>query len=846
MATELRFPVELDDSQASKDLDKLVSKIGKLKDSMAKTEAARTPIVNQLKEAQTEADETRARIEELKSALAESEYKTSPGGVTDPDTFNAELQKQTQIKAELAQQEQILQAKEKAVQKLQAQDSKLQTTLEQQTAELERQSAKAQELAQELSAAGKRSNFKEKISAAVSGLKDRAKSLFSKGGDIDGAVKSIGDSFGSSLKRVLAFGVGIRSLYALFNKLRKYITEGIQNFAQYDTETSASINGLKAALSGLQASWGAAFAPILNAVAPMLQTLISWLNAAAAAVAAFMAAISGKGTFKRAITNTDKLSSGLGGAADNAKEAKKQLMGIDELNVLQDNDTGGGGGGGGGADNMFEDVEVDADSLPARIAAALKAGEWAEAATILTDKLNEMVASVDWAGIGSKIGYYLNGALTFLATALTTFDWAALAGGIAVLLSNVISNVDWTNLGILFTAKFRILLLGAVGFFLNFDWGALAQGFSQFAIGFLNGIADAISQVDWALVGAEIWNQFVNIVNSIDWAGVATAALNLLGAAFVAVSALLGSFIGSVYESIVNFFNEHAADGGKDIVLGLLNGIIDAIAGIGEWIKENIFQPFIDGFKAAFEIGSPSKVMQEMGGYLMDGLGLGITEKIAPVIDKITEIKDKTISKLQELMDNAKSLDWASIGSSIVNGIHDGLNAGWEWLKSTVSSLAQSLLSTAKSVLGIHSPSKAFRDQIGENIGAGIEEGIGDSEGGLMQRMKNISAGMLQSFNDMPTSLASRIANIQMPPLPAVAMGSVVPPNAVSGSYGGISPELAEKLSNFLDRFGKDSGSSPIEVYPVVELDGVRVSKQLHSYTKRETKMHGKALIEVD
>jgi hypothetical protein len=32
----------------------------------------------------------------------------------------------------------------------------------------------------------------------------------------------------------------------------------------------------------------------------------------------------------------------------------------------------------------------------------------------------------------------------------------------------------------------------------------------------------------------------------------------------------------------------------------------------------------------------------------------------------------------------------------------------------------------------------------------------------------------------------------------------------------------------------------------VVELDGVRVSKQLHSYTKRETRMHGKSLIEVD
>ena len=344
MATEMRFPVKIDDSQAAKELNKLMGKIGKLKDSIAKTEAARTPIANQLKEAQTEAEKARERVEDLKSALAESEYKTSPGGVTDPDTFNAELEKQTQIKSELAQQEKIMQAKETAAKKLQVQDSKLQTTLEQQTAELERQSAEAQELAENLSGAGKRSNLKEKLAAAVSGLKGGTKS-----GEMDGAVKGIGNSFRNSLKRILAFGIGIRSLYALFNKLRKYITDSIQTFAQYDTETQASINNLKSALQGLKLQWGAAFAPILNAVAPVLQTLISWLNTAAQAVAQFMATLTGKGTFKKAIANTGKLSSNLGGAADNAKEAKKQLMGIDTLNVMNDTDTGGSGGGASGA-----------------------------------------------------------------------------------------------------------------------------------------------------------------------------------------------------------------------------------------------------------------------------------------------------------------------------------------------------------------------------------------------------------------------------------------------------------------------------------------------------------------
>lgn len=841
MATEMRFPVEIDDSQAAKELNKLMGKIGKLKDSIAKTEAARTPIANQLKEAQTEAEKARERVEDLKSALAESEYKTSPGGVTDPDTFNAELEKQTQIKSELAQQEKILQAKETAAKKLQAQNSKLQTTLEQQTAELERQSAEAQELAGKLSGAGKRSNLKEKLATAVSSLKGGAKSLFSKGGEMDNAVKSIGNSFGGSLKRILAFGIGIRSLYVLFNKLRKYITESIQAFAQYDTETEASISNLKSALQGLKLQWGAAFAPILNAVAPVLQTLISWLNTAAQAVAQFMATLTGKGTFKKAIANTGKLSSNLGGAADNAKEAKKQLMGIDTLNVMNDTDTGGSGGGGGGgaADGSFEDVTVDAESLPAKIAVALKSGEWAQAATLLTGKLNEMVSSVDWTGIGAKLGYYLDGALTFLATALTTFDWAALAGSLAILLNNLISNVDWANLGVLFTAKFRILLLGIVGFLLNFDWGAAATGLSQFAIGFMNGISDAIGQVDWAAVGIAIWTGFVDIMQGIDWNGVGEAAINLLGAALEAAAALLGAVIGGIWETIVNFFGEFDDDSAIEVVEGFLVGIIGALADIGDWIKEHVFEPFIKGFKAAFGIHSPSTVMREQGGYVMDGLKDGVSGKISSVISKFSDLKNQIVSKLRELIPIASNIDWTSIGTSVVNGIIDGLNRGWQWLVNAVQTICGGLLRTAKNILGIHSPSKVFRDQIGENIGAGIEEGLDNSEGGILQSIRGISSDMLSSFSNVPSSLTSRFASMTLPPMPAVAGGFVVPPNAFSPSgYGGISPELESKIDALLDRLngGSVGKIEPSDVY----LDKRKVGEIMYTYTEERNRGRGK------
>lgn len=907
MAKEMRFPVEIDDSQAAKRLQELgteISENGKkfqsLTDDVKKSQAAieklekpKLQLNREFDEASDAARSAGDRIEELQAKLAESrkftdKYKgINPAQLGDNNVLSRELASQKEMTAEIEKQQGILTNAEAQIRRIeqaynaneaeiQAANAKLaeqQTELAEVGAKLEQQKSDWAELNRNIAiaqqeAADYAASFKGRFAAALDSLKSqlqsipqrlwsgikgipsKLKSAFSAALSRIGqgfkslfsgfSTKKLSTGFDSGLKSALKYGLGIRSLFALFNKLRKYISESIQTFAQYDTETQTSINNLKSALQGLKLQWGAAFAPILNAVAPVLQTLISWLNTAAQAIAQFMATLTGKGTFKRAITDTGELSSNLGGAADNAKEAKKQLMGIDTLNVMNDTDTGGGGGGGGGAtDGSFEDVAVDAESLPAKIAAALKAGEWAQAATLLTDKLNEMISSVDWAGIGSKIGYYLDGALTFLATALTTFDWAALAGNLAILLGNLISNVDWANLGILFTSKFRILLLSAIGFLLNFDWGALASGFSQFAIGFLNGLTNAISSVDWAAVGIALWTGFKDIIESIDWAGIGMAAINLLGAAFTAAASLLGGFIGDVIDDIVTFFNDFDDEAANNIVKGFLEGVAGALSNIKPWVKKNVVDPFVNGFKAAFGIHSPSTVMRELGGYVMAGLKEGITNKINAVINTFDTIKSRITSKLQELLPVAKNINWASIGVNIVNGIINGLNNGWQWLVDAVKNICSGLLNTAKSILGIHSPSKVFRDQIGENIGAGIEEGIDNSEGGILQSIKGVSADMLSSFSNVPNSLASRFANMALPPMPAVAMGTVVPPNAFSSGGGyGISPELESKIDALLDRL--NGNNRPIEVRTTVELDKRKVGEAVYTYTEERNRGRGK------
>ena len=67
-----------------------------------------------------------------------------------------------------------------------------------------------------------------------------------------------------------------------------------------------------------------------------------------------------------------------------------------------------------------------------------------------------------------------------------------------------------------------------------------------------------------------------------------------------------------------------------------------------------------------------------------------------------------------------------TVGSNIVNGIWNGISAGWDWLKEKVSNIATSLLDAAKGALGIESPSKKFRDEVGvfmaQGIGVGFEQ----------------------------------------------------------------------------------------------------------------------------
>ena len=140
---------------------------------------------------------------------------------------------------------------------------------------------------------------------------------------------------------LMAFRSAVRTIIRLTK-------EGVQNLAQYSAQTdnlfNSAMSETMSKVTELKNAFTTVAAPLVQVAKPyvieFLNTLINGINQASLA----MAALTGQDTFYRALPVSEDYAASLGDAASNAKELKRQLLGIDELNVLSDNDTSSNSG----------------------------------------------------------------------------------------------------------------------------------------------------------------------------------------------------------------------------------------------------------------------------------------------------------------------------------------------------------------------------------------------------------------------------------------------------------------------------------------------------------------------
>lgn len=665
------------------------------------------------------------------------------------------------------------------------------------------------------------------------------------------------------VKSILKWGFGIRSAFILMRRLRSAIVEGVKAFAEQDEETKANINGLKSALSTLKVSWGAAFAPILNAVAPILQKLIGMLISAANAVQALFAILGGKGSYKKAVAANDALAKSYGGAGSAAKEAKKEILGFDEINKLNDNESGGGGGGGGGASSLdYIEEQIDKASFLSKLAFSMKdvLFDW-------SDLTPEQIAEKAIAGLtslgGAIIGGMVGGVPGVIIGAL-----AGLAFGIVLDATtfNHDGKLDAEEIAKIINMGLLAATGGAIGFTLGGPLGA--------AIGVEAGLGIAV----------QLNKTLFNDDGELD----TTELIRLIGEAFSAVAggifgftlggpvgALIGAAVG-LSLAVVTMHLENALFNGNGTLDSneLFNIIGTAVAMIGGGIFGLVIGGPLGaaiggtiGLLLAFgavEIdknGKVSAALIKFGEDAIDWLWQGF-EDFTTTLQLIIGDPLKQFIE-EEIPETAK---WfLDMGKGMISGMIDGVGEKWRELKSFMSrkwdGLKEWWESLSLGAFDFKTPhlSVTWEDLPGNSILAqflgftsiphlsiqwyargGIVDGatlIGAGEAGKeaivpLERHTewiNLVADRLIDRIVQSNRLADYISGL---PMPALAMGQVVPPRSLNSSGSVFSDGDIERLVSGISAAltGGDSygGEQSIKLY----LDGRQIAETVTKHQR--------------
>lgn len=358
---------EVDAKNAQKELDKLTAKIDKMEAELKKSTGEQSGLKSQLDAAKESAKQAENALKSLRSESERLRQITSGEVAASPEAYITAYGRQTEVAAQIKEQEAILKEQDKIVESLDGKYAKITDKVIAQTSALDAAKQKAGELTEQITNA---SGATERMETAAKKVSD--------------SMNTFSKRVSGLFKRVLVFSLITRALQSLRTWLGKTIMQ--------NEEARAAVARLKAAFLTLAQ-------PILQVVIPVFVKLVNILTQVVTAIAKFFGMLSGKSwssqkSAAQGLNDEQKALEGVGAAA---KDASKSMASFDEINQLTDNTASGAGGGGGAASteiapdfsnlDMAEDKLHDILGLVGAIAAGLLA--W-KIASLFTNDLSKI------------------------------------------------------------------------------------------------------------------------------------------------------------------------------------------------------------------------------------------------------------------------------------------------------------------------------------------------------------------------------------------------------------------------------------------------------------------------
>lgn len=238
-------------------------------------------------------------------------------------------------------------------------------------------------------------------------------------------------------------------------------------------------------------------------------------------------------------------------------------------------------------------------------------------------------------------------------------------------------------------------------------WASAIQGVIDAVFPYIQTVISTVMNVINALISVvlagisgdwnAVWNAIGNLVSTV-WNGIkanVTAALNAVSGVVSSVMGVISNTWSNAWNSVKSFVS--------NIWTGITNAVNNGVNSVGNAVK---------GVK-----GKITGAFQGAGSWLV------------------------------------------SAGRNILQGLTNGINGAIGAVINTISGVAQKVVDTVKHVLGIHSPSRVFRDEVGKMIPAGLGVGVQMNEELAIRPVQDMISDLL------PGSLMSPVSNAVASPV---------------------------------------------------------------------------------
>lgn len=588
----------------------------------------------------------------------------------------------------------------------------------------------------------------ENIAGAINGFS----SQFGKIGDAAaGMVTGVKGWFGKAAQAAQPLVSIWQSDFGQLGVYLKGLASNAQAFGGSLLDVVTNGGGLQNFLTGLN-----------NIISP----LVNWWIALTRNVSIFIGTLSDSGGVQAFLASLSELWKGLTQLGQGLADAVTGFLAV-----------GQNGGVAASIGQLVGDAFNAAAPFVEKLASTLQSlGDWAIGNG---DAIRTIIAGIAGGFAAFKTASLISAAVT----ALKSFDAAAKIAAAGQWVLNAAMNA---NPIVLVVTAIAALVSALVWFFTQTEtgrkaWAAFTSFLSsawQSVVSFVTGLGQNIanfftqtipnaiqSVIQWfQQLPSAIGTALSNLITSIGtWAvSFGQSALQAgqqfltnLGTFLMQLPGNIWNWLTSTVASVASWaaqMGANALSAGSQFLSNVGTFISQLPSNVGSWLSGAISAAasFV-GQMASNAVNAGSRFLSSIGSYISQvpgRIGAGLSGAISAVGSFASSMASGALRAGQQFLSNLVNTlasipgRMVSIGSQIVQGIINGITGSIGQVGSAILGGVKDAIADVKNMLGIHSPSRLFRDQIGRNIGLGLAQGISNSQAAVMASMNDMASGV--------------------------------------------------------------------------------------------------------